>query len=129
MGRTFASLEDPSIVFFEGRYHVFASVDETTAGVAGYESVYLSFSDFSPADTAVQTYMPELSTGSTVALQVFYFEAHGSSATKRTATCSFRETMACCQIQDADRQLAENPFAGAANVVFDGEPWSDDVSQ
>jgi hypothetical protein len=72
-GRTFASIKDPSIVFYEGKYHVFASVYETTAGADGYKSVYLSFSDFSQADAAEQIYMPNLPTGSTVAPEVFYF--------------------------------------------------------
>lgn len=73
-GRSFASIKDPSIVFYEGKYHVFATVYETTAGAAGYKSVYLSFSDFSQAAQAQQVYMPDLPTGSTVAPQVFYFE-------------------------------------------------------
>jgi len=76
-GRAFASLKDPSIVFFEGNYHVFATVYETTAGAAGWKSVYLSFNDLSQADSAAQIYMPTWATGSTVAPQVFYFEPQG----------------------------------------------------
>jgi glycosyl hydrolase family 62 len=76
-GRELVSIKDPSIVFFEGQYHVFASVYETTAGAAGYKSVYFSFSDFAQADAAPQIYMPSLPTGSTVAPQVFYFAPQG----------------------------------------------------
>lgn len=72
-GREFASIKDPSIVFFEGKYHVFATVYETTAGGAGWKSVYLSFTDFAQADAAPQAYMPSLATGATVAPQVFFF--------------------------------------------------------
>ena len=72
-GRTFASIKDPTIVSYEGKYHVFASVYETTPGADGYKSVYTSFSDFAEADAAPQVYMPELPTGSTVAPEVFYF--------------------------------------------------------
>ena len=42
-----------------------------------WKSVYFSFTDFAQADAAVQTYMPALPTGSTVAPQVFYFEPQG----------------------------------------------------
>lgn len=72
-GRVFASIKDPTVVAYEGQYHVFASVYETTAGSAGYKSVYLSFSDIAEAGAAPQLYMPNLATGSTVAPQVFYF--------------------------------------------------------
>ena len=72
-GREFASIKDPSIVFYEGKYHVFATVYETTAGAAGWKSVYLNFTDFAQATAAAQTYMTSLTTGSTVAPQVFYF--------------------------------------------------------
>jgi hypothetical protein len=72
-GRNFASLKDPTIVFYEGKYHVFATVYETTAGAEGWRSVYLSFTNLAEADAAPQTYMPQLATGSTVAPQVFYF--------------------------------------------------------
>lgn len=76
-GRAFASIKDPSIVFFEGQYHVFATVYETTAGADGWKSVYFNFSDLSQAGAAAQTYMPSLPTGSTVAPQVFYFAPQG----------------------------------------------------
>jgi hypothetical protein len=72
-GRVFASIKDPTIVQFEGKYHVFATVYETTAGAAGWKSVYLNFTDFAEADAAPQIYMPNLPTGGTVAPQVFYF--------------------------------------------------------
>jgi hypothetical protein len=75
-GKTFASIKDPTIVFYEGKYHVFATVFESTNGSSGWKSVYLSFTDFAEADAAPQAYMPSWSTGSTVAPQVFFFTPH-----------------------------------------------------
>lgn len=75
-GKTFASIKDPTIVFYEGKYHVFATVYETTNGSPGWKSVYMNFKDFSEANDAPQTYMESWATGHTVAPQVFYFSAH-----------------------------------------------------
>jgi hypothetical protein len=75
-GRTFASIKDPTIVFDEGKYHVFATVFDATAGSSGWKSVYLNFTDFSQAGAAPQNFMATWATGSTVAPQVFYFRPH-----------------------------------------------------
>ena len=75
-GKTFASIKDPTIVFYDGKYHVFATVFETTNGSSGWKSVYMNFKDFSEADAAPQTYMQGWPTGKTVAPQVFYFTPH-----------------------------------------------------
>ncbi|WP_437623900.1 non-reducing end alpha-L-arabinofuranosidase family hydrolase [Sorangium sp. So ce1151] len=75
-GRTFASVKDPTIVFFEDKYHVFATVFDTTSGNGGWQSVYLNFTDFPQAPAAEQHYMAGWPTGSTVAPQVFYFRPH-----------------------------------------------------
>ncbi|MGK3966803.1 non-reducing end alpha-L-arabinofuranosidase family hydrolase [Sorangium sp. So ce118] len=75
-GRTFASVKDPTIVFHDGKYHVFATVFDTTSGNGGWQSVYLNFTDFSEAASAEQHYMASWPTGSTVAPQVFYFRPH-----------------------------------------------------
>lgn len=75
-GKTFASIKDPTIVSYQGKYHVFATVYETTAGSSGWHSVYLNFTDFSQASAAPQSYMPTWATGSTVAPQVFFFRPH-----------------------------------------------------
>ncbi|WP_437738303.1 non-reducing end alpha-L-arabinofuranosidase family hydrolase [Sorangium sp. So ce1335] len=75
-GRSFASVKDPTIVFHDGKYHVFATVFETTNGSDGWKSVYLNFTDFDQANSAEQHYMANWPTGSTVAPQVFYFRPH-----------------------------------------------------
>jgi hypothetical protein len=73
-GRDFVSIKDPTIVTYEGTHHVFATVYETTAGQAGWKSVYLNFTDLAQADAAPQTFMQTLPTGNTVAPQIFFFE-------------------------------------------------------
>ncbi|MGK4006883.1 non-reducing end alpha-L-arabinofuranosidase family hydrolase [Sorangium sp. So ce1036] len=75
-GRTFASVKDPTIVFYDDKYHVFATVFDTTTGDGSWQSVYLNFPDFSQANSAQQHYMAGWPTGSTVAPQVFYFRPH-----------------------------------------------------
>jgi hypothetical protein len=70
-----AGIKDPSIVEVDGTYHVFAS----TAKSSGYNLVYLSFTDFSQAESATFHYLDATSIGSgyRAAPQVFYFEPEG----------------------------------------------------
>jgi hypothetical protein len=70
------SIKDPTIVFYEGKYHVFATVFDAAPTGGGWKSVYLNFTDFSQADAAPQNYMATWATGNTVAPQVFYFRPH-----------------------------------------------------
>ncbi|WP_437315880.1 non-reducing end alpha-L-arabinofuranosidase family hydrolase [Sorangium sp. So ce385] len=74
-GRTWASVKDPTIVFFDNKYHVFATVFET-APSNNWQSIYTSFTDFPQANAAEQHFMGGWPTGSTVAPQVFYFRPH-----------------------------------------------------
>ncbi|KAK1767527.1 glycosyl hydrolase [Phialemonium atrogriseum] len=73
--RNIAGIKDPSIVQINGTYHVFAS----TSQASGYNLVYLSFTDFSQADSATFHYLDETPIGSgyRAAPQVFYFEPQG----------------------------------------------------
>jgi endo-1,4-beta-xylanase len=67
------SIKDPSIVFFKGRWNVYASV----ANAAGnYSMVYTSFHSWSRAGAAPQFYLdtnPNIGTGYRAAPQVFFF--------------------------------------------------------
>jgi hypothetical protein len=67
------SVKDPTVVFVDGRWHVFA----TTANTAGaWSVVYLTFTDWSQADAAPLTYLddsPPGLTGYHAAPQVFFF--------------------------------------------------------
>jgi len=66
-----AGIKDPSIVYYNGKYHVFAS----TAKASGYNLVYFSFTDFSQANAATFHYLDQtpIGTGYRAAPQVFYF--------------------------------------------------------
>lgn len=68
--RNIAALKDPSIVYYNGKYHVFAS----TAQSSGYNLVYLSFTDFNSANAATYYYLDQtpIGTGYRAAPQVFY---------------------------------------------------------
>ncbi|MET7806474.1 non-reducing end alpha-L-arabinofuranosidase family hydrolase [Micromonospora chersina] len=70
-GRGIAGIKDPSVVYYNGRYHVFAS----TAKSAGYNLVYTSFADWSQAGSAPFTYLDRtpIGAGYRAAPQVFYF--------------------------------------------------------
>src|SRR5262249_20369420 len=66
-----AGIKDPSVVYYNGKWHVFASV----ANSSGYSLVYLSFSDWSQAGSATHYYLDRtaIGTGYRAAPQVFYF--------------------------------------------------------
>lgn len=70
-----AGLKDPSVVYYNGKYHVFASV----ASSSGYNLVYLNFSDWSQAASATHYYLDKsaIGTGYRAAPQVFYFAPQG----------------------------------------------------
>ncbi len=69
-----ASIKDPTVVYYDGKWHVYATVFDTTANT--YNMAYVSFSDWSKADSAAFRYMdsnPSLK-GYKCAPQVFFFE-------------------------------------------------------
>jgi len=59
------------VVYYDGVYHVFASV----ANAAGYSLVYLNFTEFSQASSAKQYYLDQsgIGTGYRAAPEIFYF--------------------------------------------------------
>ena len=66
------AVKDPSVVYHNGRWHVFAS---TTSNTGGYNMVYLNFTDWSQAGAAQHHYLDRsaIGTGYRAAPQVFYF--------------------------------------------------------
>ncbi|WP_039931846.1 non-reducing end alpha-L-arabinofuranosidase family hydrolase [Streptomyces viridochromogenes] len=66
-----AGIKDPTVVQYNGKYHVFAS----TASSSGYNLVYLNFSDWSQAGSATHHYLDRTAIGSgyRAAPQVFYY--------------------------------------------------------
>lgn len=65
------ALKDPSVVHYNGKYHVFAS----TVRSSGYNLVYMSFTDWNQANSATFHYLDQTPIGSgyRAAPQVFYF--------------------------------------------------------
>ena len=57
-GRGVKNIKDPSIVYYNGRYHVFASIYTT-----GYSLIYFSFTDFAQANSALFSYLDSTATG------------------------------------------------------------------
>ncbi|MFD9937782.1 non-reducing end alpha-L-arabinofuranosidase family hydrolase [Streptomyces massasporeus] len=66
-----AGIKDPTVVQYNGKYHVFAS----TASSSGYNLVYLNFSDWSQASSAPHHYLDRsaIGRGYRAAPQVFYY--------------------------------------------------------
>jgi len=67
----FISIKDPTIVYYNNLYHVFATIFDGNR--KAWSSVYLNFSDFSKAAAATQISMANKPTGDAVAPEVFYF--------------------------------------------------------
>lgn len=66
------AVKDPSVVFHDGRWHVFAT---TTNQDGAYSMVYLNFTDWSQASSARHYYLDQTAIGGgyKAAPQVFYF--------------------------------------------------------
>ncbi|KAF2015664.1 glycoside hydrolase family 62 protein [Aaosphaeria arxii CBS 175.79] len=75
--RKIAGIKDPSVVYVDGRYHLFASTAKS--GGSSYNLVYITFTDFEQAPTADFFYLDQsaIGVGYRAAPQVFYFEPHG----------------------------------------------------
>jgi len=69
---TLSAVKDPSVVYFEGKWHVFVT---TTTSTGAYSMVYLNFTDWSQAGAAQHHYLDRtaIGTGYKTAPQVFYF--------------------------------------------------------
>ncbi len=66
-----ASIKDPSVVKYNGTYHVYATYYDTS-----YKSMYTSFTDWNNAQQAPHISMNGSRVGNAVAPQVFYFRPH-----------------------------------------------------
>lgn len=67
-----ASIKDPTIVKYNGDYHVYA----TTFYNGGWKSLYTRFNDWNNAQAATQVPMDGTRVGNTIAPQVFFFRPH-----------------------------------------------------
>jgi len=70
--RKLAGVKDPSIVYHEGTYHIFA----TTALGGNWSMFYMNFTDWSEANNAPFVYLDQTAIGAgyTAAPQIFYFK-------------------------------------------------------
>jgi hypothetical protein len=67
-----ASIKDPTIVKYNGTYHVYA----TTYYNNNWKSMYTNFTDWNNAQQSPQVAMEGTRVGNTIAPQVFYFRPH-----------------------------------------------------
>jgi len=65
------SIKDPSVVKYNGTYHVYATYYDTS-----YKSMHTSFTDWNSAQQAPHISQNGTTVGNTVAPQVFYFRPH-----------------------------------------------------
>jgi len=65
------SIKDPSVVKYNGTYHVYATYYDTS-----YKSMYTSFTDWNNAQAAPHISMNGTTVGNSVAPQVFFFRPH-----------------------------------------------------
>ncbi|HOS92513.1 MAG TPA: non-reducing end alpha-L-arabinofuranosidase family hydrolase [Armatimonadota bacterium] len=71
---TYIAIKDPSVVFYQGRWHLFCSVIREGAP---YQTEYLSFPDWAHTAKAARHILPVHRDGRYGAPQVFYFEPQG----------------------------------------------------
>ncbi|MBM3477231.1 MAG: hypothetical protein FJX75_28525, partial [Armatimonadetes bacterium] len=71
---TYLSIKDPSVVYYEGRWHLFCSVIRDGAP---YQTEYLSFGDWDSVADAERHVLTMHQGGRFGAPQVFYFAPHG----------------------------------------------------
>jgi len=104
------SVKDPSIVYHDGRWHLFCTVRSEKRS---HQIEYLSFADFSHADAA-KRHVLNLTDGHYCAPQVFYFTPH-------------KKWYLICQIIDQSRKPALQPAWCTNNRIDDPAGWSKPV--
>jgi hypothetical protein len=104
------SVKDPSIVYFENRWHLFCTI---RSAKRSHQIEYLSFSDWRNANTA-ERHVLTITNGYFCAPQVFYFEPH-------------RKWYLIYQALDPRRKVALQPaFSTSANLA-DPNSWAPPV--
>ncbi|MDA1358397.1 non-reducing end alpha-L-arabinofuranosidase family hydrolase [Glycomyces luteolus] len=112
------SVKDPSVVYHNGRYHVFVSV---VSANQGYSLAYLSFTDWSQAGSAPLRFLDTtaIGTGYKAAPQVFYF----APQQRWYLTYQIGDNVAystTANIADPASWSAPKPFyAGTPQIVLD----------
>lgn len=101
------ALKDPSIVFHEGRWHVFATLRKQSGTVC---MQYLNFADWSEANTAPRTTI-SFTDRYHCAPQVFYFTPH-------------RRWYLVYQLVDPARGPGMEPYFSTTEKLADPQSWS-----
>lgn len=104
------SVKDPSIVHFDGRWHLFCSLRKEKSGEGRIRVGYTSFSDWDQAGKARWSVL-ELTSGYHGAPQVFYFEPH-------------RIWYMIYQAEDSSRDLRYGPCFSTNTRLDDPAGWS-----
>jgi len=101
------SVKDPTIVFHEGRWHLFCTIRSVKRT---HQIEYLSFADWHDADPA-ERHILKLTDGYFCAPQVFYFTPQ-------------RKWYLICQVSDPSRQPALQPAYSTSTQLANPEAWS-----
>jgi hypothetical protein len=101
------SIKDPSVVFHNGRYHIFASI---RSEIRTHQTEYLSFAAWEEADAA-ERHILTATDGFFCAPQVFFFEPHD-------------RWYLISQIIDESRQPALQPAFSTSKDLADPLSWT-----
>lgn len=106
-GETWHSIKDPSIVHYDGKWHLFCTVRGKTRS---HSTVYLSFKDWKDAATAEQRELT-CHQGYFCAPQVFYFKPH-------------QKWYLICQASDPSWEPNYQPVFSTTTDISDPDSWS-----
>ncbi len=101
------SIKDPSVVWFDKRWHIFATIRSEKRT---HQIEYLNFTDWKEAEAAPRQVM-KLSDGYFCAPQVFYFTPH-------------KKWYLIYQVNDAARKPALQPAFSTSDKLDDPASWS-----
>jgi hypothetical protein len=101
------AIKDPSIVYYEGRWHLFCTIRSQKRS---HQIEYLSFVDFNDVNNAVR-YVLKLTDEYFAAPQIFYFSPHD-------------KWYLIYQVVDSTRQPALQPAYSTTKDIVDPASWS-----
>ncbi|TWU38309.1 non-reducing end alpha-L-arabinofuranosidase family hydrolase [Novipirellula artificiosorum] len=104
------AVKDPSVVRFDGRWHLFCTLRKAKQGEGRIRIGYLSFADWSDANNADWTVL-DLTMGYHGAPQIFYFEPH-------------QKWYLVYQAEDTTRQLKYGPCFSTNDDLADPHGWT-----
>ena len=109
-GNPWIAVKDPSIVRFEGRWHLFSSLRKQKGGQGRIRIAYLSFAEWKDAPSA-KWHVLKLTDDYHGAPQVFYFEPH-------------RKWYLIYQGEDKSRGISYGPVYSTNDDITDPTAWT-----